>query len=194
MTAWTVVAALLMAATPACAHNVVPGIGGFSGGLLHPVLVPAHVLALTGLALLIGQQSPRRRAWLFATLAFALAAGIAVIVSAFAVTDADGAVLGVAAAAGIAVAVARPSSVLVSLPLIAVAGAAIELDSVPEEISMRATFLALIGTAIGVLLVVALLAELTVRLRRDWQRVGVRIVGSWVAASAILVLALRLAR
>ena len=29
---------------------------------------------------------------------------------------------------------------------------------------------------------------------RPWQRIGVRIVGSWIAASAILVLALRLAR
>ena len=30
--------------------------------------------------------------------------------------------------------------------------------------------------------------------KRSWQRIGVRIVGSWIAASAILVLALRLAR
>jgi hypothetical protein len=37
-------------------------------------------------------------------------------------------------------------------------------------------------------------SDLTARSRRDWQRIGVRIAGSWIAASAILVLALRLAR
>ena len=36
--------------------------------------------------------------------------------------------------------------------------------------------------------------ELASRLTRDWQRIGARILGSWIAASAILVLALRLCR
>jgi hypothetical protein len=31
-------------------------------------------------------------------------------------------------------------------------------------------------------------------LARGWRRIGARIVGSWIAASAILVLALRLVR
>jgi hypothetical protein len=31
-------------------------------------------------------------------------------------------------------------------------------------------------------------------LTRAWQQIGVRILGSWIAASAILVLALRLVR
>jgi hypothetical protein len=59
---------------------------------------------------------------------------------------------------------------------------------------MQATFLALAGTAIGAFLIVMFVAEVVVALRRDWQRVGVRIAGSWLAASAILVLTLRLAR
>jgi hydrogenase/urease accessory protein HupE len=59
-----VLAALLLATDPAHAHDVVAGVGGFYGGLLHPLLVPAHVLALTSLGLLIGQQTPRQRAGL----------------------------------------------------------------------------------------------------------------------------------
>jgi hypothetical protein len=31
------------------------------------------------------------------------------------------------------------------------------------------------------------------RLRRDWQRIGLRIAGSWISASAVMVLALRFA-
>jgi urease accessory protein len=189
-----IVAALLVATVPVQAHDAVAGIGGFYGGLLHPLLVPAHVLALTSLGLLIGQQTPRQRAGLLGLFAASLIAGIIVIVAAFATTSAGHAILAVAAAGGISVAIARPVPVLVSGPLAVIAGAAIELDSVPQEISMRTTLVALTGTAIGAFLVAMVLADVAVYLKRDWQRIGLRVVGSWIAASAILVLALRLTR
>jgi urease accessory protein len=188
------VAALLVTMSPARAHGMASGIGGFYGGLLHPLLVPAHVLALAALGLCIGQQAPRQRAALLALFAASLAAGVIVIVSAFAVTAADDAILGVAAAAGLALAAARTHWLFVSAPLAVIAGAAVELDSVPEEISMSATFLGLAGTAVAAFLIVMLVSDLTAYWRRDWQRIAVRIAGSWIAASAILVLALRLAR
>jgi urease accessory protein len=189
-----VLVALLIAMNPAYAHDVVGGVGGFYGGLLHPALVPAHALALVALGLLIGQQTPRRRAGLLAAFAAALVLGIGLIVAAFAAFYADYVVLGSAAVAGLAVAIARPLPLVVACPLMAVAGVTLALDSVPQEISMLATFLALTGTAIGAFLATLVLADLTAHLRRDWQRIGVRIAGSWIAASAILVLALRLAR
>jgi len=187
-------AALLMATTSARAHDVASGVGGFYGGLLHPLLVPAHMLALVGLGLWIGQHASRPRAVLLGLFAASLAAGVIVIVSAFAVTGADDAILVVAAVAGLAAAIARPQWLLVSAPLSAIAGAAIALDSVPQEISMTATFLALAGSAVAAFLMVMMMADLTVYWRRDWQRIAIRIAGSWIAASAILVLALRLAR
>jgi urease accessory protein len=188
------IAALLVATTPARAHDVAVGIGGFYGGLMHPLLVPAHLLALAALGLCIGQHAPRQRAILLALFAASLVAGVIVIVSAFAMTAAEYAILAVAAAAGLAVAIARPQWLIVSTPLAVVAGAAIELDSVPQEISMAATFLALSGSAVAAFLIVMVLSDLTAYWRRDWQRIAVRIAGSWIAASAILVLALRLAR
>jgi urease accessory protein len=189
----TALAALLAVATPAHAHDAVRGIGGFQGGLLHPFLVPAHALALVSLGLMMSRAAPRHRAGLLAVFAGSLVVGVILIVAAFAVFYAAYAVLGVAAVAGLLVAVGRPLPALASGPLTAISGLAIELDSVPQEISMLATFLALVGTLIGAVLIVAVVAELAARLRRDWQRIGVRVVGSWIAAVAILVLALRLA-
>jgi len=183
---------LLVASQPAQAHDVVAGVGGFSGGLLHPLLVPAHALALVALGLTLGQPGRLRYAGLL-LFAAGLAAGIALIVTAFAITT-DLAVLAVAAVAGIALAVGRPLPLAMSGPLAVVAGLAIALDSVPEEISMQTTFLALVGTAISATLAVMLVAGLARRLARDWQRIGLRIAGSWIAASAILVLAVRLGR
>ena len=40
----------------------------------------------------------------------------------------------------------------------------------------------------------AFVAFIAMKAERPWQRIGLRSVGSWIAASAILVLALRFAR
>jgi urease accessory protein len=180
-----------MLATPAQAHEVF-GIGGIPGGLLHPLLVPSHVLALVALSLLIGQQA-QRRAVLVALFALGMIAGLIVIVSAFATDRANDAVLTVAAVAGLVVALARPLW-LAAAVLAAAAGIAIELDSVPQEISMMATFLALVATIISAVLAVLVLSALAASCRRHWQRVGMRVAGSWIAAIAILTLAFRLTR
>jgi urease accessory protein len=52
----------------------------------------------------------------------------------------------------------------------------------------------LLGTALGAVLLLLVLLQGTLRLRQHWQRIGARIAGSWIAATAILVLALRLVR
>src|ERR1041385_2656950 len=51
-----------LAATPALAHPPPLGFTGFSGGLLHPLFVIDHVMALLALGLLMGSQ--QRWRWL----------------------------------------------------------------------------------------------------------------------------------
>ena len=189
-----VVAALALTATPALAHDVVPGVSGLTGGLLHPLLVPAHLMALAALGLFLGQQPRRTSAGLVAVFTASLIIGVIAIVSAVSPVYQGDVVLAVAAIAGLLVALARPITALLSLSLIAIAGIVLMLDSVPHEMSMQTTFLALVGTVIAASIMITLVAEAGRALTRDWQRIGVRIVGSWIAASAILVLALRLAR
>jgi hydrogenase/urease accessory protein HupE len=192
---YSVIAALVLlsTATPASAHNVV-GVGGIYGALLHPLLVPAHVLAIVALGLLASQQGPAHGRGLVALFGLSLMAGIGAIVLAFAADDPDLALLAVAALAGIGVAIAYPLPMLVTGPLAAVAGIAVMLDSVPQEISMLATLMALMGTAIVAVAMMAAVMALALRLKHGWPAIAVRVVGSWIAASAILVLALRLTR
>jgi hydrogenase/urease accessory protein HupE len=47
---------------------------------------------------------------------------------------------------------------------------------------------ALLGLALAAFVVVALFASLVVPLRQQWARVAVRVAGSWVAASGLLML------
>jgi urease accessory protein len=48
--------------------------------------------------------------------------------------------------------------------------------------------LVLAGLAAAVFLLVALAAALVVPLRQQWARIAVRVVGSWIVASGLLVL------
>ena len=194
MPCWAAAVFVLLSGGPALAHSAVPGVTGFSGGLLHPLLVSAHLLALAALGLLVGQQAPRQRYSLIAIFAASLLTGVAAIASALAAENPDLIILAAAAILGLLVAVARPVPLIGAVPIVFMLGVALELDSVPQEISTRATLLTLAGTTITALAIPALLAALTSYLRRDWQGLGVRVVGSWIAASAILVLALRLAK
>jgi urease accessory protein len=159
------------------------------GGLLHPLAVPAHILALLAIGLLIGQQ----RTHLVPLVAFlaGLAAGLGALALAIATTSAVKVLLAAAAVSGLLVALARLLPALVSAPLAAVAGVALGLDSPPNAIAIATAVAMLIGTGIGAGLAVAIVAAATGCLTRAWQQIGMRILGSWIAASAILVLALR---
>jgi urease accessory protein len=179
---------------PALAHAPISGLSGFSGGLLHPALVPAHGLGLFGLGLLIGGREARERLMLLIVFVAALTVAVGAIVAAFAFEDAGTVVLAAASVAGILVAVAWPVPRFVITGLAVLMAAALMLDSVPETISMRETLVELAGTAIGGGLILAIVFTLAAAAKRPWQRIGVRILASWTAAAAIFGLALQFAR
>lgn len=183
---------LLSAADPSFAHAPIAGGDGFYGGLLHPLFVPAHLLAVIGLGLLIGQQDTGRTA-LSLNFVVALVAGLVAIALAAGPSRANDVLIVSAAGAGLLVAAARPLPQVIGWPLAAVTGAAIGLDSPPDVVDLRTATVMLIGTGFGAVILVVVIVEGIAVLRRDWQRIGVRIAGSWTAAAAILVLALRLA-
>jgi urease accessory protein len=187
-------AAMLLAAGPALSHPPPLGLTGFSGGLLHPLFVPAHVLAITALGVLCGQQAPR---WGVATpLGFiaALVVGLIALTQAVVPQHTAEAVLLFAIAAGSLVALARRLPEALGSALAAAIGIAVALDSPPAVISIREANLILIGTGLSAAAMLLLVWFCATRLTRPWQRIGLRVLGSWIAASAILVLALQLSQ
>lgn len=193
-------AALLLALTvllpmdAATAHAPFEGAGSFFGGVLHPLFVPAHALAIMGTGLLVGQQMPRWRWPAPASYVAGLAVGFAAMMSAVAPVAAADSLLASVAIAGALIALARPLPELLGCALAFAAGVVLALDSPSEVISVREADVILIGTFCGATMLLLAVVELAVMFRRDWQRIGVRILGSWIAASAVMVLALRLAR
>ncbi|HWP27721.1 MAG TPA: HupE/UreJ family protein [Xanthobacteraceae bacterium] len=190
--------AFMVVADSALAHPALPGTRGFWGGLLHPFLVPAHVLAIAAAGLLMAQvvkAAPDAGRWSGpAAFAAGLMAGTVVIARAFVPAHANEVLLGLASVSGIWIAAGRPPLRLTYLLIAGLTGLAVALDSPPDAILLREAILMQIGTFCGALAFFTALQETAARLRRGWQVVGLRIVGSWTAASAILVLALRLAK
>lgn len=185
---------ILLSAGDALAHPPPLGLRGFPGGLLHPLAVSAHVLAITGLGILIGQQMPRWGRAAPAGFIAALAVGLTAIALALVPRYAAEAVLGFALIAGVLTAVARPLPESAGCALAAAIGLSVALDSPPDVVSIREANFMLLGTGLSAAILLVVATFCASRLRRGWQRVGARILGSWIAASAMLVLALQFVR
>jgi hypothetical protein len=65
-------------------------------------------------------------------------------------------------------------------------------DSGVADLNRQETFGAMFGAGVGACILFIAVAGLAEMPRRDWQRILVRVLGSWCAASSVLVLALEL--
>jgi urease accessory protein len=185
---------ILLLGTAAAAHGVGEGLGSFQGGLLHPFLTPAHALALVALGLSISQRQRRHRNALVMLFAIALFGALGAIMAAFVFTDGTNLLLVTAILTGLLTASARPLRFWVMALLLLAVAVGTVFDSVPQEIRPEPTLISLAGTIIGAWLIVTAIGTSVAEPRREWMRIGIRILGSWSAASALLVLALRLTR
>jgi urease accessory protein len=174
--------------------NTIEGLDSFFGGLLHPVLTPTHGLGLLGLGLLIGRQPADQRRLPQRLFALGLAAGLTALAFAVGQTPANSVLLAAVAITGALVAAAFPLPPWLLGALAGVVGGAIGLDSPPEVISLEEAVVMLIGTGLGALIGLGVVTEVAARMARDWQLIGVRVLGSWTAASALLAIAVRFAR
>ena len=193
---WLLAAGLLLPGL-ASAHSPIKGLGDLYNGLLHPLFVPAHLLLVIALGLLLGQQGVRRN--LAAVLAYiaGLVAGLILAWRGLVLHDAASqelSVLAAAVAAGLLAVIAwrLPVGMLAALALLA--GVLLGLDSGQLELMGRARAVALFGSGVSLYLLLLYPMSLAESAgRRHWLSVGVRVVASWITASALLVLALLLA-
>ncbi|WP_405243388.1 HupE/UreJ family protein [Lentisalinibacter salinarum] len=190
-------AALLLAAAlgvlpaTAHAHSPVEGMNEFYNGVLHPLLVPAHVLLILATGLFLGQRGPRENRLALPAFLLAAAAGLALAGSPMAPDTVRALLLAGTMAIGLLIAVGRRAPLPLYPAAGAFAGLFLGLDSTPEALEGRERILALVGTGVGLnlwLIYACGIADLFSK--KPWQRIGLRILGSWVAASSLLVLAL----
>jgi hydrogenase/urease accessory protein HupE len=169
------------------AHVNSTGIGPFYDGLAHFLMSPEDmvpVLALTLLAGLRGVSYGRRAlftlpiAWLFGALA-----GLSSLASAHPILAAGWFLL----LGGLVAADANVSLQTVTALAAALGLSHGYLNGTGMDRSLSVVVI-LFGLAFGIFVLIALVAAFVLRLRASWGRIAVRVGGSWIASSGLLML------
>jgi hydrogenase/urease accessory protein HupE len=170
------------------AHLVTTGLGPLYDGISHVLLSPDDLLPILAMALLAGLNGPvAGRRTLFALTAACLVGGLAGFwygqtLLPGTVTCASFLVLGGLTAADRRLSPHLVAGLAAALGLLHgwLNGAGI------AEAQREVLGLAGIGSAVFVL--VAIVSALVISLRTGWMRIAVRVAGSWVAATGLLML------
>ncbi len=178
---------LALGAQQAQAHLVTTGFGPIYDGVAHFALTPEDLLPVAGLAILATLRGPAHGRWaLFALPAFWLAGGIVGwLVGRPADELAPGACL---LLVGALVALDAPLPIWASVGMVALVAACLgytdgsALPKVPSSVEM------LLGMALSAFTVFALITALVLPLRSHIARVAMRVSGSWMAATGLLLI------
>lgn len=179
---------LLTQAAPAHAHLASTGFGDFYDGIAHVVITAEDLLVVAAVALLAGQRGTAAArlavialplAWLVGGVAgsrWQLPQGLPLLTTlTFAVTG------------GLVAMNARLSGVSVAVLALA-AGMLHGLANGPTMTPAGIGIQGLLGTVSAVAVLSLVIASHVSILARGWQQVAVRVGGSWVAASGVLML------
>jgi urease accessory protein len=183
-----VAATALLLPNAAHAHLVNTGLGPFYDGVSHFLFTPEDALPALALAFLAGLRGARTgRFALFAFPGAWLAGGLAglawpTIGSSIVPTTLSFVILG-----GLVAADARLRSTWV-VALAIIVGLVHGYFNGSAMSQAQLGVLGLFGIATSLFVVVALAAALVVALRAPWTRIAVRVAGSWIVATGLLVL------
>jgi urease accessory protein len=181
------VLAVLIAPQAAEAHGNFAGLGSFYGGLLHPLLVPAEMLAVVSVGLLLGSNG--RMACRAGVPAFGIgvSAGLA-IAQAITIPALLFSALPLAAAAIAAalliVGVRIPRAI--SAPVALAGGVAVGMDATPDAGDPSSILVASAATVLASTAAVLVIAALVLDRKQPWLSIAVRVAGSWIVACALL--------
>ena len=176
--------------TPVLAHSVGQRFGDFYGGMFHPLASLNHLLSFIALGLLAGQQPPKVARWVLIALPLGLILGSQLVAwNPFPsilpyVNHASLVLLGILVVC--AWRMPPPLLTLIGL-LVGVTHGYENSIGVNSEVAWH---LHVLGTASAGLLVVGVVAATIVSPRVAWQRIAVRVAGSWTTAIGILTLGL----
>lgn len=167
----------------------------FWQGCLHPLIVPAHLLVLLALGLLLGQQTP-------STIRTSLVVYVAGLGGALLLTrvlprmgQSELSLLILALSLGLLVILKLRINLALIVTLSISTSILIGLDSRVSALpglDASKIYLQLLGIAFSASLLLSLLALISFYLNKLLAGIAVRIIGAWVTAGSLMVLALLL--
>jgi len=173
------------------AHMPIKGINDFYSGFLHPLFVPAHLLLLVSFGLFIGQKRLSSNPRILIVYISAIAIGL--LFAWFSGDEKEIYVLYVATLIGLLIVANLSVGLNLILFVSVLAGLMLGMDSAQETLTGKNKFASLFGSGVAIYFLALYPMTLAEYLqKKSWGKIGIRIIGSWVATSAILVLALSL--
>ena len=180
--------------TVAYAHVAVTGSDGFITGLTQPFLEIGVGIAAVATGLFLGQRSETLNERAASLFLIALVIGLATSFLPTRFGFPVELIYGLCMVAGILIAAAHPLNRYLALPIGGIGGFIVGISSAPDP----ADLVAIAFTTAGSLVCIAFLflygltgaQWLTSRERFPWLAIVLRVIGSWIFAFAIMILAL----
>jgi urease accessory protein len=190
---WTGVGFFLLPIPASHAHLTVQGVGDVANGALHPLMTPAHLLVILSLGLLLGQRVPLRLKTPFRIFAPVSAAALLLTLGGWVDQVGEPVLISIALVTAALVALEMNQPAWLGGLLCTAAAAAIGLDSTVDGGSTVSVLKTLAGTWLGLNAAVFYTAVCASNAEgRKWARTGIRVLGSWIIAIALMVLAFSL--
>ena len=182
------ISVLLLTTMPAHAHLNSTGMGPAYDGVVHFFMSPEDIAAVLALALFSGLRGPEfgRRTLFVLPLAW-FAGGLVGLFSSTWGGSAALSALWLLLLGGLLAFNARTSLKLLTA-LAALLGAYHGYTNGAGMGDAGTAILALIGLSFAVFALIALVSAFVVRLQAGWAKIAVRVAGSWIAASGLLML------
>jgi hydrogenase/urease accessory protein HupE len=182
-------AALLFSATAAKAHELVPGVTGFPGEMLHPLLIPEFAASFIACTLLAGSAAKERFLILVAVFVAGMVAGkgllmIAPVLRQFWYAPAIFTLL-----AGLTVAALRPVPFVAALILILALAFFVSVGLLPEQPGMAGMVRSVTAYSLTGTILLGALGYPLIFVNSQWGGILVRVAGAWLAAVSMLYLA-----
>lgn len=186
--------AFLFLPKTAFAHSSVPGIEGFYSGFLHPFKETAQGLAIAALGLFVGQQPQQHADKVAVVFILALIAGLVAAFVRRSLMVPDPMFFLLAMIIGILVAVSRPVGPIILVLLALATGIGSGVISMPDPGDWSAMAFTISGSFFGAILIFLYALGgahwAMSRAKQPWLSIGLRVLGSWIAAACALMLAL----
>jgi len=185
-------ALMVFASSAANAHDVIPGVTGFFGRVLHPFIITEHMFCFILAGLIAGLYGPRR-IWI----------SLGALISGVAVGFLSQAVIPIidwlwmlpllsAVFSGLLVLSGPPLGTYIWLLVIGALGFAVGLETDPEGVFLIDKVQTLGGLVIAASILLLIIGWPLRSTSRSWVRILARVISSWITAISMLVLALSL--
>ena len=181
----------------ALAHSPYPGVRGFYVGAMHPLTTPSHVLLIIAISILLGLRVTEGRMRYLIAVFTATATGL---ISAFVLS-------GVIPSALLILLVTTVMGGLIIVPtslpgwvfimLAGLSGFLLALESIPDPGAFLDVLITVIGSLVGIHYLIMYGSKGTEYALERWNsqvlQIGIKVVGSWITAIGLLMLALTIA-